>query len=237
MEGECKVQLDATVDTEAGKQTTQRFSSKLTTALLTFTLCLAAVLAAAAIIGSTRQAKVETQEEDNSDVHRTLRQISNTRAAIHLGGVYNPELTTSVEWENQVDQSYSQGGLKLVNNEIVIPRDGLYFIYSQASFSVSCSSSDDDSDPMVHLSHTVKRSSNTYGHKNTYETILHSVRTACQKTASNDPDEDGNWFSTIYMGAVFSLNAGDKLKTVMEESMLKNLEDDSGKTFFGVFAL
>ncbi|XP_019109434.2 tumor necrosis factor-like [Larimichthys crocea] len=236
MEGECKVQLDATVDTEAGKQTMQKFSSKLTTALLTFTLCLAAVLAAAAIIGSTRQAKVETQEEDNSDVHRTLRQMSNTRAAIHLRGHYNQSRTTSVEWENQVDHSYSQGGLKLVNNEIVIPRDGLYFIYSQASFSVNCSSTD-GSDPMVHLSHTVKRSSDTYGHKNTYVTILHSIRTACQKTASNNPDEDGNWFSTIYMGAVFSLNTGDKLKTVVEESMLKNLEDDSGKTFFGVFAL
>ncbi|KAG8004967.1 Tumor necrosis factor, partial [Nibea albiflora] len=210
MEGECKVQLDSTVDTEAGKQTTQKCSSKLTTALLTLTLCLAAALAAAAIIGSTRQAKVERQEEDNSDIHRTLRQISNTRAAIHLRGEYNPERTTSVQWINEVDQSYAQGGLKLVNNEIVIPRDGLYFIYSQASFSVSCSSNDDDSDPMVHLSHTVKRSSDTYGTKNTYETILHSVRTACQKTESNNPDEDGKWFSTIYMGAVFSLNRGDK---------------------------
>ncbi|KAG8004968.1 Tumor necrosis factor [Nibea albiflora] len=232
MEGECKVQLDSTVDTEAGKQTMQKSSSKLTTALLTLTLCLAAALAAAAIIGSTRQAKVERQEEGNSDIHRALRQISdnNTKAAIHLRGVNNGN--TSVEWKDRVDQSYAQGGLELVDNEIVIPRDGLYFIYSQAAFSVNCRS---HSDHMVHLSHTVKRLSNTYGPS--YETILHSVRTACQKTDGNNPDEDGNWFSTIYMGAVFRLHRGDKLKTVMKEETLKHLEYNAGETFFGAFAL
>ena len=60
MEGECKVQLDATVDTEARKQTLRvNSSSKLTTALLVFTLCLAAA-AAAAVLVSNRHAKVGT---------------------------------------------------------------------------------------------------------------------------------------------------------------------------------
>lgn len=47
MEGECKVVLDAAVDIEARKQTTASVkpSSKLTTALLAFTLCLAAAAA------------------------------------------------------------------------------------------------------------------------------------------------------------------------------------------------
>ncbi|XP_070840882.1 tumor necrosis factor a (TNF superfamily, member 2) [Chaetodon trifascialis] len=243
MEGECKVLLDATATTEARKQTTQKVkpSSKLTTALLAFTLCLAA--AAAAVLVFNRHAKGPGQDEDSFDLHHTLRQISNVRAAIHLQGEYNPAMTTSVEWKNEVDQSYSQGGLELDNNEIVIPRNGLYFIYSQASFRVSCSNSDTDdttSKPMVHLSHTVKRWSSTYGNddtKKSYETILHSVRTACQKTASNDPDQEGNWFSAVYMGAVFNLSKGDRLKTVMEEKMLPYLEDEQGKTFFGVFAL
>lgn len=152
-------------------------------------------------------------------------------------------MTTSVEWKNDVDQSYSQGGLKLDNNEIVIPRNGLYFIYSQASFRVSCSSSgidDTTSKPVVHLSHTVKRWSSTYGNddaKRSYETILHSVRSACQKTPSNDPDQEENWFSAVYMGAVFNLSEGDRLKTVMEKKMLPFLEDEQGKTFFGVFEL
>uniref|UniRef100_A0A667X1U1 THD domain-containing protein n=2 Tax=Myripristis murdjan TaxID=586833 RepID=A0A667X1U1_9TELE len=93
---------------------------------------------------------------------------------------------------------------------------------------------------MVHLSHTVQRWSRSYGNddnKKEYQTILHSVRTACQKMASSNPEEEGNWFTTIYMGAVFNLNRGDHLKTVMDERLLPHLDEDEGKTFFGVFAL
>lgn len=157
-------------------------------------------------------------------------------------GEYNPNVTTSVKWMSDVDQFHSQGGLELKNNEIVIPRNGLYFVYSQASFRVSCSGSDADditSKHMVHLSHTVKRWSSTFGDddEESYQTILHSVRTACQKTAGGDSNSDGSWFSAVYMGAVFHLKTGDRLKTVMEKKMLEKLEDEPGKTFFGVFAL
>ncbi|XP_042362688.1 tumor necrosis factor a (TNF superfamily, member 2) [Plectropomus leopardus] len=241
MEGECKVMLDATVDTEARKQTARvKPSSKLTTALLVFTLCLAATAAAVLVIN--RHTKGPGQDEENVDLRHTLRQISNVRAAIHLEGKYNPERKTSVEWKTQVDHFHSQGGLELSDNEIVIPRNGLYFVYSQASFRVNCSSSDtDDStpNPMVHLSQTVKRWSDSYGNDHGtkyYQTILHSIRTVCQKKASSNPDEE-NWFSAVYMGAVFNLRRGDKLKTVMKEKMLQSLEDDPGKTFFGVFSL
>lgn len=62
MEGECKVLLDATVDTEARKGTTQSVKAgpKLMTILLTFTLCLAAA-ATVAVSVFNRQAKVGTQ--------------------------------------------------------------------------------------------------------------------------------------------------------------------------------
>ncbi|XP_059206563.1 tumor necrosis factor a (TNF superfamily, member 2) [Centropristis striata] len=243
MEGEHKVQMD-NVDTEARKQTSlPKPSSKVTTALLVFTLCLAA--AAAALLVFNRQTKALRQDEDNFDLRHTLRQISNdaeVRAAIHLEGEYNRTMKTSVEWKPHQDQYHARGGLKLENNEIVIPRNGLYFVYSQASFRVNCSSNDVDPTalPLVHLSHTVKRWSSIYGDndaKKSYHTILHSVRTACQVKASSDADEDGSWFSAVYMGAVFDLKAKDRLKTVMEEKMLLGLEDEPGKTFFGVFAL
>ncbi|KAG7225360.1 hypothetical protein INR49_027343 [Caranx melampygus] len=234
MEAECKVQLDASVATEDRKHTTQGFrpSSALCTALLMFTLCLAAAAAALLIFNSNT--KGLRQDEDDFDLRHTLRQISDGRAAIHLEGKRGK---TSVQWNANVDHAHSHGGLKLVNNEIEIPSKGLYFVYSQASFSVNCSSSDDDyddSNSMVHLSHTVKRWSRSFGD---YETILHSVRTACQRTFSADEIEDGNWYTAVYMGAVFDLNKGDKLKTVMEEKMLQELQDEAGKTFFGVFAL
>lgn len=136
---------------------------------------------------------------------------------------------------------HAQGGLELIDNEIVIPQNGLYFVYSQVSFRVSCNSDDSDTDrPMVHLTHTIQRWSRSYGNddnKKKYQPILRSVRTACQKTASSDPEEEGNWFTTIYMGAVFNLNKGDHLKTEMNEKLLPHLDEDSAKTFLGVFAL
>ncbi|XP_026156767.1 tumor necrosis factor a (TNF superfamily, member 2) [Mastacembelus armatus] len=242
MEVECKVLMDTMVNTQAKKPTTQSVTStsKRTMAQLVVTLCLVAAAAAAFLIFK-RHTKGPGQDEGNFDPHHTLREISNVRAAIHLEGEHNPRRTTSVEWKNQVDQSHFQGGLLLDNNEIVIPQNGLYFVYSQASFRVNCSDAHDaTSKPMVHLSHTVKRWSSSYGNddnKKSYQTILHSVRTVCQKTDSRNPDEEGSWFSAVYMGAVFNLRKGDRLKTVMEEKMLSDLEDEPGKTFFGVFAL
>ncbi|XP_071356252.1 tumor necrosis factor-like [Trachinotus anak] len=241
MEGECKVQLDATVDTEARKQTTQgvKHNSKLTTALLVFTLCLAA--AAAAVLIFNTHTKGPRQDENNFALRHSLRQISDGRAAIHLEGKFNDSISNSVEWKDNVDQSHSQGDLKLDNNEIVIPQQGLYFVYSQASFRVSCNDPDNTTPgSMVHLSHTVQRWSSSYesdNKKRSYHTIMHSVRTACQKTAGDDRDDDGNWYTAVYMGAVFNLRKDDRLKTVMEKRMLEDLEDESGKTFFGVFAL
>ncbi|KAK9526367.1 hypothetical protein VZT92_015072 [Zoarces viviparus] len=238
MEGECKVLLDATVHTEARRETMRaKLSSKQTTALLVLTLCLAT--AAAAVLFFNRHAKSPGHDENQFDLRRTLRQISNERAAIHLDGQYNSTMKTSVEWKNAVDQSHSQGGLKLNNNQIVIPQNGLYFVYSQASFRVKCSSSSDtddaDSQPIVHVSHTVKRWSSSIGPVE--RTILHSIRSVCQTKASSNPDEEGSWFSSVYMGAVFNLRMGDRLGTVMEEKMLPSLEEESGNTFFGVFAL
>ncbi|KAM9737729.1 LOW QUALITY PROTEIN: tumor necrosis factor-like [Menidia menidia] len=250
MEGQWKMDVEAPVSTEAaepaaGVQEPGRLSGQAPLLLpggpgrhpLLLLLLLLGLSAAAALLllGSHTQQSSGPHEED-FDLHHTLRQISNVRAAIHLRGEHNPGRKNSVEWRNQVEQSHSQGGLKLYKNEIVIPRDGLYFVYSQASFRVSCSSPD-SSTSMVHLSHTVQRYSESYGSRDQahYQTILHSVRTACQRTAG--AAGGGAWFSAVYMGAVFDLNKGDRLKTVMEEQMLEQLEDEPGKTFFGVFAL
>lgn len=176
-----------------------------------------------------------------TDLRHTLRQISNVRAAIHLEGRYTPGQET-VQWQTDVDQSYFQGGLKLEDNEIVIPEKGLYFVYSQASYRVSCSAEADEnlsSKKMVHLSHIVQRWSKSFGSEvnRQYQPILHSIRTACERTASEQPQQDGRWFSAVYTGAVFSLLKHDRLKTTMDQKMLPQLEDEAGKTFFGVFAL
>ena len=147
-----------------------------------------------------------------------------------------------------MDQYHAEGGLRLDHNEIVIPTSGLYFVYSQASFRVSChldqhiddEDIDSEARKMVHVSHAVKLWSPSYGNteedKN-YETILHSVRTGCEKRASDDPEADDKWYGSVYMGAVFNLHKGDRLKAVMNKKLLPLLDGKSGNTFFGVFAL
>ncbi|XP_015259169.1 PREDICTED: tumor necrosis factor-like [Cyprinodon variegatus] len=236
MERESKVLLEVDASMEADDPTTaKKFQkSRLSMALIALSLCLAS--GAAVFLFSSAPVTGEGQEESSfGDLRHKLRQISSTRAAIHLEGEYNESMKTSVMWKNKVDQGHSQGGLKLQNNEILIPHSGLYFVYSQASFLMSCSQDADDTNPLVHVSHTVQRWTKSMG--SAYQTIMHSVRSVCQTTANNDSDRIGSWRSAIYMGAVFNLNKGDKLKTVMEERMLEALEDGHGDTFFGVFAL
>ncbi|XP_043995126.1 tumor necrosis factor a (TNF superfamily, member 2) [Gambusia affinis] len=242
MESEFKVLLDADPSTGTSDQTSTRVKtfqvSRRTLVLMAFTLCLAT--GGAVFLFSNACVKSAGSDEGSSAFHHALRQISNSRAAIHLEGEHDPTINTSVKWMNKVNQAHSEG-LQLKDNEILIPHDGLYFVYSQASFRVSCSSNADDltSNRMIHLSHTVKRWSRSFGSNDerSYRTLLHSVRTVCQGTASKDPDSAGSRFSAVYMGAVFDLKSGDRLKTVMEEKMLEKLEEDAGKTYFGVFAL
>ncbi|KAK5854561.1 hypothetical protein PBY51_004747 [Eleginops maclovinus] len=238
MEDECKVRLEATVEPTAREQVKPWL--KLTTALVVFTLCLAS--AAAAVLLSDRQSKGPGQDENTFDLRHTLRQIPNMKAAIHLVGKYNSERQNSIEWKDEGDQTHSQGGLKLKDNEIEIPRRGLYFVYSQASFHVNCISSGAEkglSQPLVHLSHIVQHWSKSFDQadEDSYHTILHSLRTACQMKPSSDSGDKGSWYSTVNVGAVFNLRTGDRLKTVTEEKMLPNLEEGEGDTFFGVFEL
>uniref|UniRef100_A0A674DJR1 Tumor necrosis factor n=1 Tax=Salmo trutta TaxID=8032 RepID=A0A674DJR1_SALTR len=172
-----------------------------------------------------------------------LRQLSeNRKAAIHLEGEYNPSgaYKSSVEWTDDEGQGFSQGGLKLNNNEIVIPQTGLYFIYSQASFHVSCKANPKHpNEDMVHLSNTVKRWSPSYGTEDNkvYQTLLNSVRTVCKKSSNGEAASEGKWYNAVYVGAVFSLERGDRLRTVTENRLLPHLESGAGKNFFGVFAL
>ncbi|KAL7830189.1 hypothetical protein SRHO_G00313160 [Serrasalmus rhombeus] len=182
--------------------------------------------------------KTQNKPDETDDIGLTLRQVSTSaKAAIHLLGKYNKSYMHSVEWQDYNGQSFKTGGLKLQNNKIHIPHDGLYFVYSQASYRVSCSSDADGSDEgaMVQLSHMVYRWSDSYDDD---KPLLSAVRTACKKAPMQSEEDDGEtWFSAIYLGAVFKLQAGDRLYTAMMEKMLPQVETEQGTTFFGVFAL
>lgn len=143
--------------------------------------------------------------------------------------------TAKLEWNKDQGQGFAQGGFELVDNKIVIPQTGLYFVYSQASFRVTCNDGDEQGvgRHLTPLSHRIWRDSDSVGTKSS---LMSAVRSACQQAAQEDSDrEEQGWYNTIYLGAVFQLNRGDKLWT--ETNQLSELETDDGKTFFGVFAL
>ncbi|XP_040900414.1 tumor necrosis factor b (TNF superfamily, member 2) [Toxotes jaculatrix] len=180
---------------------------------------------------------IKNDSAEETDPHYTLKRISSkAKAAIHLEGSYEDEsLEKQLEWKDGQGQAFAQGGFQLVNNQIVIPRTGLYFVYSQASFRVSCSDGNEEGAGrhFTPLSHRIWRFSDSVGRK---VSLMSAVRSACQTTAQEGSYRDGQgWYNAIYLGAVFQLYRGDKLWT--ETNQLSELETDAGKTFFGVFAL
>nr|ACQ99509.1 tumor necrosis factor-alpha [Latris lineata] len=184
------------------------------------------------------EALIKKDTAEKTDPHSTLRRISSkAKAAIHLEGSYDDGECSKgqLEWRNGQGQAFAQGGFKLVENKIVIPQTGLYFVYSQASFRVSCSDGDEEGagKRLTPLSHRIWRYSDSVGNK---ASLMSAVRSACQNTAQEDGYNAGHgWYNAIYLGAVFQLNKGDTLWT--ETNQPSELETDEGKTFFGVFAL
>ncbi|CAL1584105.1 unnamed protein product [Knipowitschia caucasica] len=240
MQPECRVQVE---EKEISRVKGCRCSKTALVLLCTLTLvgCAATVL----IINPQFQA---TKQEDGhlEELRLSLRQTS-VRAAIHLVGVYNA-VSKTLQWNAGVDQAHSEGGLRLEKNEIVVPHDGLYFVYSQASYRISCRKGPEEPPHPVQLSHSVERWSDSYGSgdetEQEYRPILHTLRTACVRgTQDQDQDQDqvqgAHSFSGLYVGAMFNLKANDRLRTVLSPDPLLRgqVEDGHGETFFGVFAL
>lgn len=162
---------------------------------------------------------------------------SNGTSSALLAGDYNSKenVPEKLEWRSDGDQSFAQGGLKLHENKIIIPKTGLYFVYSQASFIVSCNNGDEEKagNHLRPLSHRIWRYTESIGER---ASLMSAVRSACQNTAPEGSSRgEHGWYTTIYLGAVSHLSQGDKLWT--ETNQLSALDTDDGKTFFGVFAL
>lgn len=189
-----------------------------------------------------KEAQIETAAADKTDPHSTLRKISSkAKAAIHLEGSYDEDVKSQLEWRSEQGQAFAQGEIQLSNNQIIIPESGLYFVYSQASFRVSCSNPQ-NANPTTEenittkhhtpLSHRIWRYSESIGSETS---LMSAVRSACSQADYYGPEAGQRWYNAIYLGAVFQLNKGDRLWT--ETNQLAELETEDGKTFFGVFAL
>ncbi|KAK7124816.1 hypothetical protein R3I94_019016 [Phoxinus phoxinus] len=193
---------------------------------------LAVTLCAAAAVCFTLN-KSQSNQESGTGLRLTRDHFSHakltSKAAIHLTGGYEPKDTT-LDWKVDQDQAFSSGGLELVNREIIIPYDGIYFVYTQVSFHISCSADRPAEDDAVYMSHAVKRFSDSYASN---KPLFSAIRSAC--VHASDTEELS--YNTIYLGAAFQLRAGDRLSTETTSKLLPRVDYENGKTFFGVFAL
>uniref|UniRef100_H3ADP4 Tumor necrosis factor n=2 Tax=Latimeria chalumnae TaxID=7897 RepID=H3ADP4_LATCH len=162
-------------------------------------------------------------EEGNPEAQKQTSNKSQKSAA-HLVGETNAD--GKLIWVGDVDHAFLRT-MKLVNNSLVIPEDGLYFVYSQVVFRGS-------SCPYTLLTHEILRFSDSYPVE---VPLLSASKSICSiETGSHHHQHrPHHWHKSIYQGAVFSFNRGDKLSTLTEHVSLLDLEQ--GKTFFGAFAL
>ncbi|KAG7276564.1 hypothetical protein CRUP_019614 [Coryphaenoides rupestris] len=152
---------------------------------------------------------------------------SRSKPAVHLEGHYEEGADRDqVEWRQDQGQAFLQGGFQVKDNQILVPRSGLYFVYSQASYRISCS--EGEQVRVAPLSHRVWRYSDSVGERSS---LMSAVRSVCQRPAMRGE----GWYNTIYLGAAFQLHKGDRLWT--ETNRPRQLEYEGGKTFFGVFSL
>ncbi|XP_063042175.1 tumor necrosis factor-like [Engraulis encrasicolus] len=151
-------------------------------------------------------------------------------------GKNNPSFpSNTVEWQSVDELSYVGEGLVLRENQIIIPRRGLYFVYSQVSFEINChaplSTSTSTEPETYHLVHEVFRKTTKL---QKMVTLLSASRSGCKHQPA-EKDSGKRWYGTINMEAIFQLDKDDCLGTTTHP--ISHVADGQGKTYFGVFAV
>uniref|UniRef100_A0A8C8RF61 Tumor necrosis factor n=1 Tax=Pelusios castaneus TaxID=367368 RepID=A0A8C8RF61_9SAUR len=130
-------------------------------------------------------------------------------------------------WSDKVAHTMMQNGMALVNNKLVVPSNGLYFIYSQVVFK-----GDKCPEESIPLRHTVLRYSVDYPEN---VPLLMAIKSFCEGSQPAK-HEAGVWFESIYQGAVFQLTKGDEISSEIDSAQYLDL-DSNGQVYFGVIAL
>uniref|UniRef100_A0A8C5KYW6 Tumor necrosis factor n=1 Tax=Jaculus jaculus TaxID=51337 RepID=A0A8C5KYW6_JACJA len=167
------------------------------------------------------------REEVSASAIFTLRsssQNTSDKPVAHV--VANQQAEEQLEWLSQRANALLANGMQLIDNQLVVPSDGLYLVYSQVLFKgQGCST-------YVLLTHTVSRFAASYPDK---VNLLSAIKSPCPKETS-EGTESKPWYEPVYLGGVFQLEKGDRLSAEV------NLPDyldfaESGQVYFGVIAL
>ncbi|XP_059555680.1 tumor necrosis factor [Myotis daubentonii] len=141
--------------------------------------------------------------------------------------VANQKTTGQLLWQNKVVNALLANGVNLVDNQLVVPLNGLYLVYSQVLFKgQGCPHA-----PLL-LTHTVRRFAVSYKDK---INLLSAIKSPCQRETPEGA-EAMPWYEPIYLGGVFRLEKGDRLSAEI------NLPDyldfaEPGQVYFGIVAL
>ncbi|XP_021519204.1 tumor necrosis factor ligand superfamily member 15 [Meriones unguiculatus] len=137
---------------------------------------------------------------------------------------------TALQWEHELGLAFTKNRMNYTNKFLVIPESGDYFIYSQISFrrtTSECGAISQRRRPNKPESITVVITKMTDSYPEPAHLIT-GTKSVCEISSS--------WFQPLYLGAMFSLEEGDRLMVnVSDISLVDYTKED--KTFFGAFLL
>ncbi|RXM93399.1 Tumor necrosis factor ligand superfamily member 10 [Acipenser ruthenus] len=187
-----------------------------------------------------REAEHSINKQLKSDIRNTLyRELTAQNVSLthfrkpaihlgpdHLGRQFRVKLTGEdtgghkLQWDNIEGMALQQGMMGYEDGEIVVPRDGVYFIYSQVYFRVGPRGKDQQSQPFLQY---------IYRKTSYQDPILLSkaVGTKCW-----DAGAEFDLFSS-FQGALFQLAQGDRLFLKVTDISTVRLNKES--TYFGAF--
>ncbi|KFO21037.1 tumor necrosis factor [Fukomys damarensis] len=173
------------------------------------------------------------REEFQSSPFSSLAQTFSLRSASQNGKdkpvahvVANQQAQEKLEWLSKRANALMANGMNLTDNQLVVPSNGLYLVYSQVLFKgQGCPY-------YLLLTHTVSRLAVSYQDK---VNLLSAIKSPCQKETSEGA-ELKPWYEPVYLGGVFQLQKGDRLSA---EVNLPGYLDfaESGQIYFGAIAL
>ncbi|XP_057237910.1 tumor necrosis factor ligand superfamily member 15 [Malurus melanocephalus] len=126
-----------------------------------------------------------------------------------------------LQWEDKRGLAFTKNNLSYSSNALVIPISGDYYVYAQVTFRGPVGSG---SKPGL-LTQIITKVTDSYPEPTQ---LLTGTKTLSENSSG--------WFQPIYLGAVVSLEAGDKLMVNVSDIKLVDYTKEH-KTFFGAFLL
>ncbi|NXU59686.1 TNF15 factor, partial [Turnix velox] len=135
----------------------------------------------------------------------------------NIVGNYLPIL----QWEDEQGLAFTKNNLSYSSKSLVIPVSGDYYVYAQVTFRgfAECSSK------TISVTEIITKITDNYPEPTQ---LLTGTKTLTEKC--------NNWIQPIYLGAVVSLEVGDKLMVNVSDIKLVDYAKEH-KTFFGAFLL